>query len=155
MIGLFEFVMVLESIIIGLGLAEILTGRGELLRARRRARVSWVHTAVVALVLLSLLQHWWDAWELRFIARWSFPGLLFFLTGPILLFLLAYVALPQTISDTDLEEYYFDHSLVIWALGATYLMTTLLFRPVFAGADLWSVETAIRGGGIGLCVLLM
>jgi hypothetical protein len=155
MVGLFEFLMVLESIIIGLGLAEILTGLGQLLRARRTARVSAVHTAVVGLILVSLLQHWWDTWGLRAIDRWSFPGLLLFLAGPIILFLLAYLALPQTVRNTDLEDYYYEHKSIIWGLGAVYLLTTMLFRPLAAGGQFLSAQNIVRGLGILLCVALM
>jgi hypothetical protein len=155
MVDLFEFLMVLESIIIGLGLAEILTGLGQLLRARRTARVYGVHAAVVGLILVSLLQHWWDAWGLREVGRWSFPGLLLFVLGPIILFLLAYLALPQTIGNTDLKDYYYEHKSIIWGLGAVYLLTTILFRPLAAGGQFLSTQNLVRGLGILLCIVLM
>ncbi len=46
--NLFDFLMVLDSIIIGLGLAEVLTGLGQLLRSRGATRLYGVHAVFVA-----------------------------------------------------------------------------------------------------------
>lgn len=48
--SLFEFLMILLSIIVGLGLAEILTGVGRILREGRQSDFSWIHSALVAAV---------------------------------------------------------------------------------------------------------
>ena len=44
---LFEFLMVLVSIIVGLGVAELLTGLARLLRARKSVRFYWVHALLI------------------------------------------------------------------------------------------------------------
>jgi len=44
-VGLFEFLMVLVSVVIGLGLTEILTGAASLIRARDEVRFYWIHVA--------------------------------------------------------------------------------------------------------------
>ena len=62
--NLFEFLMILLSIIVGLGLAEILTGVARLLRDGRQAEFSWVHSAVVITILLALFQVFWESWTL-------------------------------------------------------------------------------------------
>lgn len=151
---LFDFLMVLDSIIIGLGLSEVLTGLGQLLRSRGAVRVYGVHAAVVALILVILVQHWWDSWGLRVIAQWNFAGLLLFVTGPVLLFLLAYLAFPQSVADWDLEEYYYKHSSLLWGLGALYLVTTLVFRPLVLDARFLSLQSLLRGAAVVLCVAL-
>ena len=56
--SLFEFLMVLLSIIIGLGLAEILRGIARHIRNRDSASGYWVHAVVVCLVFVALLQQW-------------------------------------------------------------------------------------------------
>ncbi len=151
---LFELLIVLDSIIIGLGLSEVLTGVGQLLRARGSVRVSGIHGLVVGLILLVLLQHWWDAWGLRGIAEWTFPALLLFVSGPILLFLLGYLAFPQSVAEWDLEQYYYRHAPLLWGLGALYLLTTILFRPVVLDVPLLSQKTLLRTGALVLCLSL-
>ena len=54
--GLFEFVMLLVSIIIGLGLTEILTGAANLVRARETVRFYWIHILFQFGVFFALLQ---------------------------------------------------------------------------------------------------
>ena len=53
---LFEFLMILLSIIVGLGLAELLTGIAVILREGRQSQFSWIHGAVVLAIFLALLQ---------------------------------------------------------------------------------------------------
>jgi hypothetical protein len=146
--------MVLDSIIIGLGLAEVLTGLGQLLRSRGATRVYGIHAVVVALILVVLLQHWWDSWGLRGISQWSFLGLLLFVSGPVLLFLLGYLAFPQSVADWDLEEYYYQHARVLWALGALYVVTTIVFRPIVLDTPFLSPQNLLRGMALILCVAL-
>jgi hypothetical protein len=54
----FEFLMVLVSIIVGLGVAEILTRVARQLRWRECTNGYWVHSCSVTLVFLALLQSW-------------------------------------------------------------------------------------------------
>lgn len=54
--SIFEFLMVLVSIIIGLGIAEILRGIARHIRNRDSVSVYRVHSIVVILVFLALLQ---------------------------------------------------------------------------------------------------
>ncbi len=151
---LFDFLMVLDSIIIGLGLAEVLTGLGQLLRSRGGTRVYWVHAAFVALIFGTLLQHWWDAWGLRETGQLSFPGLLLFVSGPVLRFLLAYLAFPHSVAGSDLKEYYYRHAPVLWGLAALYLATTIVFRPIVMDWQILSPQNLLRALGLLLFLVL-
>ena len=55
-LSLFEFLMVLVSIIIGLGMAEILTGTANLIRCRDSIHGYWVHGVIVAAIFFAQLQ---------------------------------------------------------------------------------------------------
>ena len=57
--SLFEFLMVLVSIIIGLGLAEVLTGVARMIRSRGSIATYWVHALGVCMIFAALLQQWW------------------------------------------------------------------------------------------------
>lgn len=50
----FEFLMVLLSIIIGLGVSEILTNVAKHIRARKSVRGFWVHSGVVVMLTLNI-----------------------------------------------------------------------------------------------------
>ena len=62
---LFDFIMILDSIIIGLGLSEVLGGLARLLRSRGAKRIYGIHAVVVVLIVVTLLYHFWDSWGLR------------------------------------------------------------------------------------------
>ncbi|MFT7287776.1 MAG: hypothetical protein ACI87W_001891 [Halieaceae bacterium] len=48
--------MILLSIIVGLGIAEILTGFGRILREGRLRKLTWTHGALALTIFLALLQ---------------------------------------------------------------------------------------------------
>jgi len=151
---LFDFLLVLVSIILGLGLSEILTGFGQLLRHRAEAHLPAIHCAFSVLVLLVLLQDWWGSWGLRGMGHLNFPDFLLFTSGPILLFLIAYLTFPQHVLDRELEAYYFEQAPVLWSLGALYVVTTIVFRPIAIGVPLMTPANALRGSAVSICVLL-
>ena len=91
---LFEFLMILLSIIVGLGLAEILMGIAGILREGRQAEFAWIHAATVIAIFLALLQTFWESWSLQEIEVWTFPAMLLMLSAPILLFTIAHILFP-------------------------------------------------------------
>jgi len=70
------------SIIIGLGVTELLAGSARLLRERNEVTVYWLHITATIGVFLAHLVVWWETWGLRTVASWTFPGMLFLLGGP-------------------------------------------------------------------------
>ena len=112
--SLFEFLMVLVSLIIGLGLAEILTGIARSIRCRDSIRVYWVHAVLVAVFFVALLQQWWEIWGVRDTPEWSFPGLIMMLGGPVGLFLVAHLLFPEPMKNSSFREYYYGAMRPIW-----------------------------------------
>ena len=139
---LFEFLMVLVSIIIGLGVAEVLTGVARNLRHSDSVQRDWVHTVLVAAIFLALLQQWWESWSLRGATEWSFPALLMMLAGPVCLFLIAHLLYPEEVAGSDLRKYYSDVSRPIWILGALGVTGATTFRPLIFGQTLFAADNA-------------
>lgn len=52
----FSFVMVLLSIIVGLGVTELLTNLARQIKHRSASAFYWLHTVIVAFVFVALLQ---------------------------------------------------------------------------------------------------
>jgi hypothetical protein len=91
----FEYLSVLVSIIVGLGLSHLLTGAARLIQLRRRVR-PYAATYLWMLILLLLqIQIWWAAYESRNDARWTFFGFAAFLLLPISAALLSYLLVPD------------------------------------------------------------
>lgn len=140
--SLFEFLMVLVSIIIGLGIAEILTGVARQVRCRGSIRAYWVHSVLVAAFFVALLQQWWEIWGLRVLPEWSFGGLVMMLSGPVGLFLIAHLLFPEPMHGADFREYYGRVMQPVWWLAALTVALATLFRPLIIGSNLWSLDNA-------------
>ena len=140
--SIFEFVMVLVSIIIGLGIAEILTGIAGLIRGRSTTRVYWLHSVLVVAVFLALIQQWWEIWSLNAETSWTIFGLLMMLSGPVVLFLVAHLLFPQPIHNTKLRDYYYSELKPAWLLICIAVVLGTSFRPLIFGDDLITGENA-------------
>jgi hypothetical protein len=140
--SLFEFLMVLVSIIIGLGIAEILTGIARQLRTRRSTQSYWVHSILVAVIFFALLQQWWEIWGLRLEPEWPFYGLVMMVSGPVGLFLIAHLLFPEPMDGANIREYYYGVMRPIWLLGLFTVVCSTVFRPLIFGEDLYTPDNA-------------
>ena len=107
----FEYVVVLTSLILGLGIAQILTSVADILSHLRNVKLSLPHGILTFTVFLLHIQEWWINYEYSLqIKIWTLPIVLSILVYPILLFLLARMLFPTGIRghETDLDAYYFD-----------------------------------------------
>ena len=152
--NLFEFLMILLSLIVGLGVAEILTGVAGVLKRKGLRGLSWTHGAATLTVFIGLLQTFWESWGLASIELWSFPAMLLMLGSPIFLFLIAHVMFPERESNVSLDDYYFEQARLIWALAGLTVIVGLLFRPLAFGMPLWIVDNLSSVPTIFACVLL-
>jgi len=140
--SLFEFLMVFVSIIIGLGVAEVLTGIAQQIRNRESIQSYWVHSVLVAMVFFALLQQWWEVWGLRFEPEWPFHGLVMMVSGPVGLFLIAHLLYPEPMRGVDIREYYYGVMRPVWWLGVFTVVFSTVFRPLIFGHDLYTLDNA-------------
>ena len=94
---IFGHLFVFVSIILGLAVAELLSGIGDLIEHQERARISWLQLAVTGLVFLLLIQIWWGYWNNRNV-RFTYLRFLIVLIPPTVLYLackLLYPTIPQ------------------------------------------------------------
>jgi len=105
----FEFVTVLISIILGLGITQIMSGIADLIHQWEKVKLYWPHMLWVLLVFVLHVQEWWLIWELKEVTTWRLPFFLFEILYPINLFILARILFPaQGNEETiDLKNFYF------------------------------------------------
>jgi hypothetical protein len=137
--SLFEFLMILLSIIIGLGISELLTGFASILRTGRVSQLIVAHWALFLTIFLVLLQVFWESWSLNVLTKWTFPAMVMMLLAPVLLHLVAHMIFPQS-TDVDLSEYYFSKSRIIYILLLLTALAGVLFRPIAFGWGLMVVD---------------
>jgi len=109
----FEYVMVLISIIIGLGIAHILLGLGgivdRLTGRGERLRLGVAHAAWLIHTFLWLVLFWWWQFRLEVIwgEEWSIGVYLFLVMYAVVLFLLAVLLVPRSWDGvTDLDDFF-------------------------------------------------
>ncbi|MCJ7627144.1 MAG: hypothetical protein MUO50_02035 [Longimicrobiales bacterium] len=147
--GLFEFLIVLVSVVIGLGLTEILTGVANLLRARDDVRVYWIHVLFQCGVFFALLQQWWEFWDMEGMGEISFLAVLAILAPPIFLFLIANLLYPKQAEGADLEKYYYRQAPLLWGLViagtlvGTFLQPLVFGGPVFHPANISGIPMLV------------
>ena len=101
--SVFEFLLILVSIIAGLGIAELLGGVVRILR--EQTRPGTLHSVWILVVFLQLIQHLWAKWNLESKSDWTFSEFILFLLPSIVLFLVAALLFPAPEQQEDLDAY--------------------------------------------------
>ena len=131
----FQYLAVLLSIVLGLGLTQLLTGVGRLVQARQRVRLYWPPLAWVGMLLLIHVQTWWAMFDMRAHRGWTLLTFLVVLATPACLYLMAALVLPDIAEATgedrvlDLRTHYFAQRPWFYGAGAAVIASSLL-RPV-------------------------
>ena len=124
--GAFEYLSVLISIILALGMTRVLAGVGEMLQARSRRRVYWAHAIWIINVFLFLVVAWWIFYRWRNQQPWTFFLFIFVLISPTLLYLASLLLFPRE-GDVDSAVDYKTH---YYANHRAFFILFALFAPV-------------------------
>jgi len=105
----FEYVIVLFSIIIGLGITLVLTGIAQLIREEQRVKLFWPYLIWIGLVFVMHIHEWWITYQLKSTVSWKLPTFLCIILYPILLFILANLLFPAFWEkhNRDMKQFYF------------------------------------------------
>jgi len=85
----FEYVTVLISIILGMGITQIVSGLADIIRKWNQVKLYWPHLMWIVFVFFLHIQKWWVLYDIRFITVWMLSTFLFTILYPINLFILA------------------------------------------------------------------
>lgn len=152
----FEYLSVLISIVVALGMSEIVVSWGNLLRHRHEVTFYWIHTFASALVMLLLVQFWWGFWVYRELADWSFVALLAIVSEAIVMVLAASVITPSRASTRiDLKAFYFQNVNVFLVLMAILMVLLAVIDATAGNQPVLHLENLIRGAAVALIVGLM
>ncbi len=138
----FEYFVVLQSLILGLGIAQLLTGAADVISNAKNTKLGLAHTLFVLVVFLMHLQEWWYSYQYIFeIKEWTSPLIMFLLVYPILLFLLARMLFPTGLRshENDLEKYYYDQWKPMFVVMFLIVLMSLLQNVFISGFD-WSSQ---------------
>jgi hypothetical protein len=131
----FSYLSVLLSIILGLGMTQLLTATGRLIRHRDRVRVHWLPLLWAAVLLVIYVQVWWSMYGLRNHTGWTFLAFAAVLTQTATLYVMAAVALPEEIeaSGTDLGVFFDRHHRWFFAFFLATLVVSVMKDVILDG----------------------
>ena len=146
----FEFILVLVSIIIGLGITEVLATQGRVLRGELRAGL--LHTIWSAIVLVLLVLSFWGLWFLSGREEWSFLHLSAELLPGLLAFMAASLISPVAVATSDLDAFLLERRLPFFVILALLHLSYAMEDWLMSGGAL--DRNAMRGAVILLFALL-
>lgn len=143
----FEYVSVLASIVIGLGLADILTSFHRLVRNHRLVKWDWAVLAATVYTILTIVWIWWSLFRPGQ-EQFSVGAFVFQLVELVLLFLLASAALPDEVpaGGLDLRRYYDQNGPYFWSLYSAALGYPLLAEIAGIFLQGGTLKTVLRHG---------
>jgi hypothetical protein len=106
----FEYVIVLISIILGLGITTILTGIAEFIKYPPKGKLYFPYVIWIALVFVLHIHEWWESYSLKSIDTWKLPVFLFIILYPIALYILAHLLFPADLKQgVNTKEFYLNN----------------------------------------------
>jgi len=100
----FSYLSVLLAIIVGLGMTQVLTASGRLIRHRDRVRTYWPPLLWAGLLLVVYVQAWWAMFGLRTHTDWNFLTFFVVLLQTVMLYMMAAVVLPESLAEHDVVD---------------------------------------------------
>ena len=131
----FSYLSVLLSIVLGLGIANLLTGFARVIQMRTRVKLYWpVLTWAFTLVLIHI-QTWWMMFGMQERREWSFAAFMLVLIQPILLFFLSALVWPDFDRDEalDLRANYFAQARWFFGMFIAIVVLSLVRTRVLTG----------------------
>ena len=129
----FEFIVTLMSIVIGLGVTNLLAGAGRAFYRREKNPMDEVRIVLTAATLLLLVLQWWVTFRWNTDVNWSFDEFLVLIVWTIALYLLTVFLYPPDLSEEE------EHQARFGRNRSGYYSTFI----VMCVLDI--VQTAIRG----------
>ena len=129
----FEFIVTLMSIVVGLGVTNLLAGVGRAFYRRQKNPVDEVHIVLTAATLLLLVLQWWVTFKWNTDLTWSFDKFLVLIVWTIALYMLTVFLYPPDLSEEEEHQARFERNRA--GYYSTFLVMCLL--------DI--AQTAVRG----------
>jgi hypothetical protein len=106
----FEFISILMSIVIGLGVTNLLAGLGRAFYRRRETPMDEVHIVLTAGTLLLLILQWWVTFKWNTETHWTFDHYLALIIWAVSMYLLTVFLYPPDLSDVEEHQGRFERN---------------------------------------------
>jgi hypothetical protein len=145
----FDFVCAFYSVVLGVAVAQLMTGVARLIEERDRVRWYWVQGAWVLTVLLGDVGNWWSMWQSRSVKNWSIYTflLLIALIGSIyVMTVLLFPRISPTEEPIDLDQHYYkSRRIFFWTTFTSWALALVCNWTLFPIelSDPWIIIPAI------------
>lgn len=148
---LFEYLMVLVSIIVGLGMTQALRGLSKIARSGSRYLpvTLWVCT-----LLYYHLQVWWGLWDNNVVETWNQAYFALIVLIPCFLFGATELLVPMgATADTDWKAHYFSVRRWFFAMLIVFICLAILDSRILLGVPLTHPYRVVQVLALGLMVV--
>ena len=115
---MFNYVMVLASVIVGLGVTHLLQGIVGIIQHPGRERVYWIHLTWVGATFLRATFWWWFEFRLSETAQWTFTLYCFVLGYAFLIYVWCALLFPRDLAGYDgYRDYFYSRKAWFFAVG--------------------------------------
>jgi hypothetical protein len=123
----FEYLSVLLSIIVGVGITHMIMGLGRLISHSSGRSIYWVHLVWTLNIALYLVVFWWWAINLRVLDEWSFLPFLVVLLEPSLLCLAGAILYPVPMPpDLEYKTHFYRSRRVFFSVIVAVAVSDLI-----------------------------
>lgn len=145
----FEYLSVLVSIVIALGISELTISWARVFQLRAEVRTYWLHAFWSVFSLFLLIQFWWGFWRYRTVETWSLSALIMALSVVITLSLCVLMLAPRVTPDMEFDsrKTYFDNAPKFFFLAATFILMVTAMDILVLGSSLLKTENVFRAAG--------
>lgn len=135
----FEYVIVLISVILGLGITTILTGVAELMKHTRPVRLYTPYIIWIALIFVLHIQEWWVSYQLKSVQVWELQFFLLIILYPINLYILAHLLFPGSLSaEFSSKEFYLNYYPRLFVGASILIVLSTAHNIFFSGLSIQS-----------------
>jgi hypothetical protein len=148
---IFNFILVMVSLVLAIGVTHLVNGVAHLVRARERTRLEPLPLVWAASLFLVAAIYWWSLWDLR-AATWRFHHFFYLLLAPTLLHVAASLLISSDPADlTDGSRAGFERIRVPFMLVMTAFSIIVMLDGWIVGTErAWTPYRPVQIWTIGL-----
>ena len=153
----FSYLAVLTSIILGLGIQQVLQGYRALILSRRRVKLYPLPLIWSVLLLAMIAQHWWASFGLADHGEWTFADFATILVQTALIYMGAAIVLPDIPPDEpiDLRDHYYREAPAFFAIGLATICWSVFREYMLEGQLLQPLNLFFHAVFAALAALAM
>jgi hypothetical protein len=155
-LDLFNYLSVVTSIVLGLGITGYFSHLAKLLGGRSKVKWSALYTLWTSLFLPLYVLYWWTFWDYRNQVEWLYLYFLFLVLGPSLLCIITELFFPPLegeLSAVNLEAHYFHVRKPLFTLWSVLQIWAIFCRPLLR--DGLTVASLFNGYKLSQMILLV